>query len=146
VIVVDANLLIHAVDRASPFHRAARRWWDDTLSGTTEVGLPWLVLLAYLRITTNPRAFERPLAPADALADVDSWLAQPYVHPLVAGPTHWRILRGLVGATGTAGNLTSDAHLAAIAIEHGATLCSRDRDFLRFPGLVVVDPIRDSEA
>jgi toxin-antitoxin system PIN domain toxin len=141
VIVVDANLLIYAADRRAPLHGPARRWWTDTLSGTTEVGLPWMVVLAYLRITTNQRILTRPLEPAAAIADIDSWFEQPYVRPIGPGPNYWQILRGLVTGAGTAGNLTADAHLAAIAVTHGATLCSHDRDFLRSPGLKVVDPL-----
>jgi toxin-antitoxin system PIN domain toxin len=133
VIVVDANLLIYAIDRDSPNHTKARRWLEDALSGTTPLGLAWVVVLAFLRLTTRPGILKRPLAPEQALAFVDEWLAQPYVQALAPGERHWAVLRNLLRATGTAGNLTSDAHLAALAIEHGCTVCSSDSDFKRFP-------------
>jgi hypothetical protein len=143
VILVDANLLIYAVDADAPQHPRARRWLEDTLSGTTRVGLPWLVLLAFLRVTTREGILVRSLTPGQALAYVDSWLAQPNVEPVGPGPTHWRVLRNLLRSTGTAGNLTSDAHLAALAIEYGAGLCSTDNDFKRFPGVDHVNPLAD---
>jgi len=141
VILVDANLLIYAVNRDAPRHAAARRWWERLLSGTTEVGLAWIAILAFLRITTHPRIMERPLAPEAALSYLDGWLAQPYVRMVSPGPGHWSILRALLRGAGTAGNLTSDAHLAALALEHGAELHSADHDFRRFPGLLHVDPL-----
>jgi uncharacterized protein len=141
VIVVDANLLIYAVDRDAPRHQAARRWLEDVLSAPRPVGFAWSVLLAFLRVTTRPGILVRPLEPGAALGYVDEWLEQPNAVALVAGPQHWRILRRLLANSGTAGNLTSDAHLAALAIEQGATLCSTDYDFKRFAGLDHVDPL-----
>jgi toxin-antitoxin system PIN domain toxin len=141
MILVDANLLIYAVDSASPHHRAARRWLEDTLSGTVRVGLAWSVLLAFLRIITSPAVFPRPISPEAALDYVESWLRQPYVQAVVPGEKHWLVFRGLLKASGTAGNLTSDAHLAAIAIEHDCELYSTDGDFRRFPGLKHVNPL-----
>jgi toxin-antitoxin system PIN domain toxin len=141
VIVVDANLLIYAIDSASPRHRGARRWLERTLSGTIPVGLPWLVILAFVRITTRAGIMRRPLAPSDALAYVQSWLEQPCVETLAPGEHHWPILRRLLEATGAAGNLTADAHVAALAIERGARVYSCDHDFARFPGVVHVDPL-----
>jgi toxin-antitoxin system PIN domain toxin len=142
VILVDSNLLIYAIDRDSPNHAKARRWLEGSLSGTTPLGLAWIVVLAFLRLTTRAGILKRPLAPEQALAFVDEWLAQPYVQALAPGERHWAVLRNLLRATGTAGNLTSDAHLAALAIEHGCTVCSSDSDFKRFPGLEHVDPLR----
>jgi toxin-antitoxin system PIN domain toxin len=141
VILVDANILIYAVDADSPRHRVARRWLEETLSGSTAVGLPWSVLLAFLRVTTRGGVLRKPLRAERALDYVDSWLAQPYVSAVGPGPGHWAVLRNLLRTTGLAGNLTSDAHLAALAIERGAPLYSTDHDFRRFPGVEHVDPL-----
>ena len=141
MILVDANLLIYAVDADSPNHPRARRWLERTLSDDEPVGLAWVVLLAFLRITTRPGILRRQLQPEKAVAYVDSWLEQPCVETVVPGAAHWSILRTLLAATGTAGNLTSDAHLATLAVEHGATLCSTDNDYRRFPGVKHENPL-----
>lgn len=141
MILVDANLLIYAVDADSPRHRSSRRWLEETLSGTTRVGLAWIVTLAFVRITTRAGIVRTPLRPEEALAYVNSWFDQPFVTPVAPGAHHWPIFRQLVTATGTAGNLTSDAHLAALAIEHGGTVYSTDNDFRRFPGVEHVNPL-----
>jgi len=141
VILVDANLLIYAIDADSPHHRRARRWLEDALSGTTPLGLAWIVILAFLRLTTRPGILKQPLRLERALGFVDEWLAQPYVRAVGPGENHWAVLRNLLKASGTAGNLTSDAHLAALAIEHGCTVCSTDSDFKRFSGLEHVNPL-----
>jgi toxin-antitoxin system PIN domain toxin len=141
VILVDANLLIYAVNADSHHHRAARRWLEETMSGTTPVGLAWIVLLAFLRITTRPGVLQHPITPDRALDYVDSWLRQPYVTAVVPGDHHWSILRNLLRAAGTAGNLTSDAHLAALAIELGAPIYSTDNDFRRFQGVEHINPL-----
>lgn len=141
MILVDANLLIYAIDTDAPFHRSARRWLEEALSGTTRVGLPWIVLLAFLRITTRKGILVRPLNLDEATGYVDSWLDQPFVEPVSPGPSHWGILRSLLAASGTAGNLTSDAHLASLAIEHRATIYSTDHDFARFAGVTHVNPV-----
>lgn len=140
--LVDANLLLYAVDEGSPYHRAARRWLETQLSGAETVAFAWTVLLAFVRLSTNPRVFDDPLTPSDALDLVDSWLAQP--NATVVHPTdrHPQLLRELLEPLGTAGNLASDAHLAALAVEHGAELCSLDRDFARFAGVNWIDPLR----
>jgi len=138
---VDANLLLYAVNRDLPQHEVAREWWEGTLSGRTPVALAWAVILAFLRISTSPRVFERPLEIETATAYVDEWLAIPVVKPVVPGPAHWRIFQQLVRQSGTGGNLTTDAHLAALAIEQGASLYSADNDFKRFAGLVHVNPL-----
>ncbi len=140
--LVDVNLLLYALDETSPHHDAARPWVEATLSGTETVGLPWQVLLAFVRLTTRASVFERPLTGEEALDLVDGWLAQPAVTVVHPGRRHAAILRELLAAVGTAGNLVSDAHLAALAIEHGAELCSRDTDFARFPGVRWIDPLR----
>lgn len=141
MILPDANLLIYAVNHDAPHHQAARTWLEQVLSGTTVVGLPWLALIAFIRLTTNPRVFESPLAPEAALDMVSGWLEQPCVTPVNPGDRHWLVLSRLLRQDGTAGNLTNDAHLAALAIEYGATLCSADNDFRRFEGLDYVNPL-----
>ena len=141
MILVDANVLIYAVDRDSAHHVQARRWLEHTLSGGEWVGLPWVAILAFLRITTHSAVMRKPLAPEAALGYVDEWLRQPFVKPVSAGEQHWPILKNLLQASGAAGNLTSDAHLAALAIEHGCTIASTDNDFRRFAGLRYVNPL-----
>ncbi|MFN8059175.1 MAG: type II toxin-antitoxin system VapC family toxin [Vicinamibacterales bacterium] len=141
MIVVDANLLIYAIDADAPRHAAARRWLERIMSGPERVGLPWAVLLAFIRLTTRSTVFVRPIEPRVALDYVEAWLTLPNVEPVVPGPRHWTLLRELIDEAGTAANLTSDAHIAALAIEHGATLHSADNDFKRFARLVHVNPL-----
>lgn len=138
----DANLLIYALDDTSPHHEASRAWLDRTLSGSETVAFAWQVLLAVIRLTTSPRIFTRPFRPDEVFDVVDGWLAQP--NSTVVHPTdrHAVVLCGLLAPLGTAGNLTADAHLAALAVEHGAELCSADSDFMRFPGLRWTNPLR----
>lgn len=139
--IVDANLLIYAIDERSPHHPRAREWLEDALSGSRTLGLPWAVLLAVIRLTTNPRVFEQPLGVADALDIVDGWLSRPST--VVVHPTdrHASLLRELLGHVGVAGNLVNDAHLAVLAREHGAELVSADRDFGRFAGVRWTNPL-----
>lgn len=137
----DANVLLYAIDGTSSRHGPARRWLEERLSETETVAFAWVVLLAFVRLVTNPRVFTKPLDAADALDIVDGWLAQPcatVVHPTERHPA---VLRELLAPVGTAGNLVTDAHLAALAIEHGAELCSSDSDFSRFRGLRWRDPL-----
>jgi len=141
MILVDANLLLYAYDPRADLHAASRTWLEDTLSGSPLVRFAWLTVWAFLRISTNPRVFERPLSMAEAEGHVSSWLAQPAAGLLEPGERHWEILRGLTRAGQTSGPLVMDAALAAIAIEHGATLCTTDRDFARFPGLRWTNPL-----
>ncbi len=138
--IVDANVLIYAVNSAEPNHEAARRWLDEQLSGRAPVGFAWISLLAYLRLATHPAVFPRPLGGERALEIAESWLSQPPA--VVVHPTHRHLalLRGLLGPVGTASNLVNDAHLAALAIEHGASIATFDRDFDRFPGVRRVTP------
>jgi toxin-antitoxin system PIN domain toxin len=138
----DLNLLIYAIDEEAPRHAKARAWLEEVLSGTEAVAFAWAVLLGFVRISTNPVALENPLSAEDALDYVDGWLEQPLADVVHPTPDHASILRELLGPTGAAGNLTSDAHLAALAMEHGAELCSCDTDFARFTGLRWTDPLR----
>jgi uncharacterized protein len=141
MILLDANLLIYAVNEDAPFNRKAKSWLESAISGPDTVGFSWIVLLAFLRLTTRPGLFRNPLPIETSLDLVASWLDQPSSTVVHAGPRHLRILRELLLPIGTGGNLTSDAHLAALAIEHGAELCSSDSDFARFPGLKWRNPL-----
>jgi toxin-antitoxin system PIN domain toxin len=141
VILPDVNLLLYAVDVGAPRHAAARQWLEHVLSGTEEVGFAWAVLLGFVRISTNPAAFEEPMEADDAFGYVEEWLARPVASTLSPGPDHVELMRELLHPLGTAGNLTSDAHLAALAIEHGAELCSSDNDFERFKRLRWTNPL-----
>jgi toxin-antitoxin system PIN domain toxin len=141
VIIVDANLLIYAVNRDAPQHEAAKAWLEQVISGRETVALPWNVLLAFLRLTTRPGLFRRPLSVATALDLIGSWLERESVTLIHPGPRHYQVLRDLLLDRGTGGNLTSDAHLAALAIEHGAQLYSLDGDFSRFPRLDWRNPL-----
>ncbi len=141
MILVDANLLIYAFASSTPQHRPAKQWLDAQLNGLTIVGLPWPSLLTFSRLVTNPRVFEHPAPLSKAWAQVLSWLDSPQVR--VPHPTerHHEILGSLLKAANIRGNLISDAHLAALAIEHGFILCSCDSDFARFPGLRWQNPL-----
>lgn len=141
--LVDLNLLLYAVNRDSPHHARAKAWLERTLSDEEPAAMPWVVLLGFLRLATSAQVFPQPLAPDRAVAVVDGWLARPPVVVLAPGDEHWRILRDLLTQSGTAGNLTTDAHLAALAIEHGAELCSTDSDFARFGQLRWINPLAE---
>jgi len=140
MIVPDANLLIYSVNFEAPLHRRANEWLQRIFSGSETIGLSWISLLAFLRVSTNP-VFPHPLPVGKAFDQMEHWLDQPAAAIVTPGPRHERILRELLLSLGTAGNLTSDAHLAALAIEHGAQLCSADSDFARFPGLKWTNPL-----
>ena len=142
MILVDANLLIYAHVRTFSQHEAAREWLDDALNGATRVGLPWASLLAFLRIVTNPRLFERPEPMAEAWGQVRTWLSSDVAWVPAPTDRHVLILERLLAGSAVQANLVPDAHLAAIAIEHGLTLCSTDRDFARFDQLSWRDPLR----
>jgi toxin-antitoxin system PIN domain toxin len=134
LVIVDVNVLLYAVSERSRPHAEARAWLDDVLSGTETVGLAWIALLGFIRVSTSP-ALERPAPVGRALDQVDAWLAAPASALVEPTSRHAAILGGLLRETGTAGNLTTDAHLAALAIEHSADIVSYDRDFARFSGV-----------
>ena len=133
--LIDANVLLYAVNEASPFHDRARSILDRALSGQEGVGFAWVVVLAFLRLATHPAVFARPLSTADAIGVLRAWLSQPPAIPIEPTSRHLDVLAGLLAEAGTAGNLVNDAHLAALAIEHDAVLVSFDADFGRFRGL-----------
>jgi len=141
MILIDVNILIYATFTNVTQHHAARTWVEAQLDGSARVGLPWNCLLAYLRISTNPRAFAGSITMADALKQVKNWLACDVVW--IPGPTerHAEVLGSLLSHPGIYGDLVSDAHLAALAIEHGLTLCSTDGDFARFRELKWLNPL-----
>lgn len=133
--LVDANVLIYSANEDAPQHRQCRGWIDTALQNPEPVGFAWIALLAFLRIVTNPSTLPNPLTVAEATAQVKAWLTAPSA--LIVEPTsrHADVLAGLLGESGTAGNLVSDAHLAALAVEHSATIVTFDRDFGRFAGV-----------
>jgi uncharacterized protein len=138
----DVNVLLYAIDEESSSHEPARAWLEAALSGTETVAFTWMVLLGFVRISTSPAAFQQPLSASLALDYVDEWLAQPVATVIHPTNLHAATLRRLLEPLGTAGNLTSDAHLASLAIEHGAELCSSDNDFSRFEGLRWLNPLK----
>lgn len=142
MILLDANLLVYAHVASLPQHEAARAWLDSRLNGTTAVGLPWPSLLSFIRLVSNPRIFERPESVADAWSSVEHWLSCRLVWIPQPTERHKEILGSLLTHATTRSNLVPDAHLAALAIDHGLTLCSTDRDFARFPGLHWDNPLQ----
>lgn len=141
MILLDVNLIIYAVNSDAPHHRKAKAWVEATVSGRETVGVSWSVLLAFLRVTTRAGLFRSPLPVATAFDLIDGWLEQPAVVVVQPGPRHAALLRDLLLAEGTGGNLTSDAHLAALALENEAELCSSDGDFARFKRLRRRNPL-----
>ncbi len=140
--IPDVNILLYAVDEQSAHHLPARRWLEEVLSGTEPVGFAWQVVLGFVRIGTNARLLTAPMT-ADVATDyVAQWLGRSVSLTLSPTDRHLPLLRDLLSTSGTAGNLVSDAHLAALAIEHGGELCSADTDYARFPGLRWVNPLR----
>jgi hypothetical protein len=141
MMVPDVNLLLYANITAFEEHGKARAWWERALSGREEVGIAPAALFGFVRLGTNARVFNPPLAVEDALERVEQWLARPHVHLLLPGPRHLEIAFGLLRRFGTAANLTTDVQLAALAIEHQAELHSNDSDFGRFPQLRWINPL-----
>ena len=139
--LIDANILLYAVDEDSPFHASAHDWIDETLNGSRRVGIPWLSLVAFVRIATHPRALLEPLTPADAWRFVDEWLDAPAVWVPAPGRGHREILGRLIRDLDLRANLVSDAVLAALCIEHGLQMVSADSDFARFTEIRWLNPV-----
>lgn len=133
--VVDANVLLYAVNFDATHHDEARTWLDGALSGDATVGFAWLALLAFARLSTRIDLFPRPLTTDQAFDRIDAWLAAPPAVVVESTPRHAAVVRDLLGAVGVGGNLVNDAHLAALAIEHRGQVVSYDNDFSRFPGI-----------
>ena len=141
MILVDANLLLYAEDSLAEHHEAARTWWDAQLSGSGPVGLCWPVLNAFIRIATNPRLHQRPLTLKEVTDRVQSWFNQSCVRIIQPTDEHWTIFQQMLRSGNAAGNLVTDAHLAALAVEHNCVLHSTDADFSRFRGLKWKNPL-----
>ena len=139
--IVDINLLIYAINKDTPHHAKAKKWLEDSLSSDEPFGFAWIVILGFLRIVTNGRIMPKPLMPEVAINLVNDWLQQPLSLTVVPTHQHWSIFKEIITPLGTAANLTSDAHLAALAIEHGGRLYSTDNDFSRFQSLRWTNPI-----
>lgn len=141
VIIPDLNVLLHAYNTEAREHAAAKKWWAGALTDSTPIGLGWVVILGFIRIATRRTVFAKPLAVAEAITIVREWLAVPGVEILTPGAEHNEILFNMIEIAGTAGNLTTDAHLAALAIEYRAQIATTDRDFSRFPKLRWFNPV-----
>jgi uncharacterized protein len=141
VILVDANILLYAEDQLSPSHAAARAWWDAELSGSSPVCLCWTVLGAFIRIATNARVFEHPLSLDQALARIQSWMDQPCTRIVSPTERHWTVFQKMLRDGQAVANLVTDAHLAALAAEHGCELISTDSDFSRFRSIRWRNPL-----
>jgi toxin-antitoxin system PIN domain toxin len=139
--IVDANILLYAVDRESIHHKLINNWWQDALAGDEPIGFAWLTVNAFLRLVTQPLVFREPLTVEQAISLVDEWLNQPVVKVVSESSEHWQHMQALLEEAGTAGNLTNDAHLAAIAVSLGASVVSCDRDFGRFRHLRWENPL-----
>jgi uncharacterized protein len=141
MMIPDANLLLVAYNRSAPQHERARLWWEQALSSMETVGLSWQSITAFIRIGTNPRAYTHPLSAPEAVAIVRDWLRQPNAQIVAPSARHWDIFSEMIIMSQATGALVMDAHLAALAVEYGATLCTHDADFTRFKGLQTHDPL-----
>jgi toxin-antitoxin system PIN domain toxin len=141
VILPDINLLVYAYDSSSRHHETARQWWEDRLNGSKLVGLSWVAVLGFIRLLTNPRIFNDPYPPEEILAIVESWLELPHVKFIHPSDAHFSLFSSMIKEVGAAGNLTTDAHLATLALERGMILYTTDADFTRFPGLKWKNPM-----
>ncbi|MEZ5402158.1 MAG: type II toxin-antitoxin system VapC family toxin [Bryobacteraceae bacterium] len=142
MILPDVNVLVHAYNTSYAQHEVFKEWLRDSLNGPRVVGLSWAAVLGFIRVSTNPHACRNPMTPQESIGRVREWIARPNVRMLMPGVRHGDILFGLIEAVGVAGKLTSDAHLAALAIEYQAEVVSTDADFSRFPGLRWFNPAR----
>ena len=141
MILPDVNLLVYAYNEDAVHHERAQSWWEDLLTRQVPIGMAWAAVFGFVRLVTHPSVLVDPLSPGDALDRVDEWFACEGVTVLEPGPRHLRIARNLFASAGVAASLTTDTHLAALAIEHGAEIHSNDRDFERFPGLRLFNPL-----
>jgi toxin-antitoxin system PIN domain toxin len=141
MIIPDVNLLLYAHDSSSPFHAKASVWWQSCLSNVDPIGIPQVIVFAFLRVGTSPRVFQNPMTVSEAASHIRSWLKQPQVQVLQTGPKHVEHTLGLLEHIGTGGNLVTDAQVAALAIECEAVLHTTDTDFMRFPNLRWHNPL-----
>ena len=141
MILVDANLLLYAYDSESPHHETSRRWFEDAISSGRPVRFALATLLAFVRIASDRRIYSHPLMPAEACSLIETWLSQPNVRLLQPGPRSWRHLSRMCEEGQARGPMVMDAHLAALAMEHGASVATSDRDFMRFPDIRIENPI-----
>ena len=141
MIVPDINLLLYAYDNDAPKHEAARIWWENLLNGTEPVGIPWVVIVGFIRLITNPNVITPPATPAQAVGYVLGWLDCDHINLIEPGTRHLALLQQNLDAAGIGGNLVPDAHIAALALEHGAIVHSNDADFARFPGVQWHNPL-----
>ncbi len=141
MITPDANIILYAYNEDAPPHIEAKKWFEEQLSSPTSFGLSWQVITAFLRISTNPKAFPQPFSFNEAIEIVDEWLALPNIELLTPSINHWTIFQSLIVEGQTKAALMMDAHLAALTIEHGATLATTDRDFQKFSGLQTINPL-----
>ena len=144
MILVDANLLLYAYDSESPHHEPSRNWLEATLSSGRPVRFALVTLLAFARIASDRRIYTHPLSPGKACSLIETWLAQPNVRLLQPGPRAWRHLSRMCEEGQARGAMVIDAHLAALAMEHGASIATSDRDFMRFPDVRIVNPVAAS--
>lgn len=142
MIIPDINLLIYAYNQDAPHHESAKKWWQDIMNTHKPVAIPWVVILGFVRLITHPSVLVYPLKPRFAMQYVESWLSRSHVQILEPGPRHFVLMNELFTQIGVAANLTTDAHLAAIAIEYQCELHSNDSDFSRFPGLHWHNPLK----
>lgn len=141
--ITDANLLLYAYNESAAQHERAKGWLEESLSSPEIFGLSWQIITAFLRISTNPKSFPLPFSLDEAIEIVEDWLAQPQVKILLPTEKHWQIFSDLIREGQTNGAMMMDAHLAALAIEHGAILATTDRDFARFSTLNTVNPVTE---
>lgn len=142
MILPDINLLVYAYNSNAPHHSQAKAWWEAALSENRNVGLPWVVLLGYVRLMTSRSVLVRPLAMGEAFDHVRSWLERPQAQILQPGPRHLDLLESFMRGSQVTGRLSTDAHLAALAVEHRAELHTNDGDFAEFPGLRWTNPLK----
>jgi toxin-antitoxin system PIN domain toxin len=145
MITIDLSILLAAVNKRAPEHKQVHAWWENLLNSSEQVTVSWLVILGFIRLTTNPKVLPEPLLLADAISVVDGWLARPNVEIVQVTTRHWNIMQHMLHAVGHGSTLTMDAHLACLAIEHDAELATLDEDFALFPGLKWINPVNPKQ-